>query len=126
VTFRTEGLDHVALVVSDVQRSTDWYHDVLCMEPRFADVWIGAGDPVVLCNETACVALFLPGDGEAFVADGRNRHFALKLDRANFASARARLAERGVQSEFWDHGISHSVYVRDPDGHQVELTTYEL
>ena len=126
MTFRAEGLDHVALVVGDLQRSSDWYRDVLAMERRFADVWTGTGDPVVLCNGTACVALFLAGDGEAVVPDGRNRHFALKLDRANFASAHAWFAERGVASELWDHGISRSVYVRDPDGHQVELTTYEL
>jgi len=126
VSFRSEGLDHVALVVGDVDRSSAWYRDVLGMERRFADVWTGTRDPVVLCNGAACVALFAPIDGETVVPDGRNRHFALKLDRANFAAARTLFAERRIESEFWDHGISRSVYVRDPDGHQVELTTYEL
>ena len=27
---------------------------------------------------------------------------------------------------FSDHGASHSLYFRDPDGHLVELTTYEV
>ena len=26
---------------------------------------------------------------------------------------------------FSDHGLSHSIYLRDPDGHQIELTTYD-
>jgi catechol-2,3-dioxygenase len=116
----------VALVVGDIDRSAAWYRDVLAMERRFAEVWNGDRDPVVLCNGTACVALFRPTDDEAVVPDGKSRHFAVKLDRANFAAARDALDERVLPYEFWDHAISHSLYLRDPDGHQVELTTYEL
>jgi catechol 2,3-dioxygenase len=124
--FRSNGLDHVALVVADMQRSIAWYEDVLAMERRFADVWNGQGDPVVLCNGDACVALFEPVDGDAIAADGVNRHFAIRLDRANFTSARAALAERAIEAELWDHTICHSLYIRDPDGHQIELTTYDV
>jgi len=52
-------------------------------------------------------------------------HIAFRLDRAGFETAREALAERGVDARFSDHGISHSVYLNDPDGHQIELTTYE-
>jgi catechol 2,3-dioxygenase-like lactoylglutathione lyase family enzyme len=124
--FKTQGLDHVALVVSDMERSIAWYTDVLGMERRFADVWDGQGDPVVLCNGDACVALFEPVEGDAVGADGVSRHFAIRLDRANFDVIRARLADRGIDAELWDHTICHSLYVRDPDGHQVELTTYDV
>ena len=55
-----------------------------------------------------------------------NRHFAIRLDRANFDGVRAGLAERGIDAELWDHTICHSLYLRDPDGHQVELTTYDV
>ena len=58
MAFQAQGLDHVALVVSDMERSIAWYEDVPAMERRFADVWDGQGDPVVLCNGDACVALF--------------------------------------------------------------------
>ena len=125
-SFHTSGLDHVALVVADMQRSIAWYEDVLGMERRFADVWNGRGDPVVLCNGDACVALFEPVEGDAVGADGVNRHFAIRLDRANFDAVRAALAERGIDAELWDHAICHSLYIRDPDGHQVELATYDL
>jgi catechol 2,3-dioxygenase-like lactoylglutathione lyase family enzyme len=126
MTFEAQGLDHVALVVSDMERSIAWYGDVLAMERRFADVWVGQGDPVVLCNGDACVALFEPVEGEAVGADGVNRHFAIRLDRAGFDAIRAGLAERGIDAERWDHRICHSLYIRDPDGHQVELTTYDV
>ena len=55
-----------------------------------------------------------------------NRHFAIRLDRSGFDVARAELAELAIEAELWDHTICHSLYVRDPDGHQVELTTYDL
>jgi catechol 2,3-dioxygenase-like lactoylglutathione lyase family enzyme len=124
--FRTQGLDHVALVVADMRRSIAWYADVLGMERRYADVWDGGGHPVVLCNGDACVALFEPVEGDLVEADGVNRHFAIRLDRSGFDAARAELAEPGIEAELWDHTICHSLYVRDPDGHQVELTTYDL
>jgi len=124
--FRAQGLDHVALVVADMRRSIAWYADVLGMERRYADVWDGGGHPVVLCNGDACVALFEPVEGDLVEADGVNRHFAIRLDRSGFDAARAELAEPGIEAELWDHTICHSLYVRDPDGHQVELTTYDL
>jgi catechol-2,3-dioxygenase len=54
------------------------------------------------------------------------RHFAFRADRANFEAAQETFRERGIAFEFADHGICHSVYVSDPDGHRVEITTYEV
>jgi catechol-2,3-dioxygenase len=34
--------------------------------------------------------------------------------------------ERDITFESADHGIAHSVYVSDPDGHRIEITTYEI
>ena len=36
------------------------------------------------------------------------------------------LAEQHIPFSFEDHTLAHSIYVFDPDGHRVELTTYEL
>ena len=40
--------------------------------------------------------------------------------------AQAELKRRGIQFEFQDHKISHSIYFDDPDGHHLEITTYDL
>jgi catechol 2,3-dioxygenase-like lactoylglutathione lyase family enzyme len=53
-------------------------------------------------------------------------HIAFRVDRRNFEAARAELDERGLEPRFMDHGASHSIYFPDPDGHQLELTTYEI
>jgi catechol 2,3-dioxygenase-like lactoylglutathione lyase family enzyme len=36
------------------------------------------------------------------------------------------LKKRGIKFEFQDHEIALSIYFRDPDGHQLEITTYEV
>jgi catechol-2,3-dioxygenase len=48
------------------------------------------------------------------------------VDREAFESAQSELSHRGIEFRFSDHGTAHSVYFSDPDGHQLELTTYEV
>jgi len=52
-------------------------------------------------------------------------HFAFRADRANFETARRELAAKGIVVSYQDHDISHSIYFSDPDGHRLEITTYE-
>jgi catechol-2,3-dioxygenase len=54
------------------------------------------------------------------------RHVAFLLDRDGLARARAHLDEQAVAYRFEDHGNAHSLYLHDPDGHAIELTTYEV
>jgi catechol 2,3-dioxygenase-like lactoylglutathione lyase family enzyme len=35
------------------------------------------------------------------------------------------LAARGIEFDEGDYGVAWSVYLPDPDGYQVEITTYE-
>ena len=53
-------------------------------------------------------------------------HLAFRVDRANFNAAQETLLQRGIEFEFQDHKIVHSIYFFDPDGHLIELTSYEL
>jgi len=53
-------------------------------------------------------------------------HFAFRVDRYAFEAAQSELSERGIDFRFSDHGLAHSIYLADPDGHQLELTTYEV
>jgi catechol-2,3-dioxygenase len=53
-------------------------------------------------------------------------HFALRADRKNFLVAQEELEAQGIGVTFQDHDISHAIYFNDPDGHQLEITTYEL
>jgi catechol 2,3-dioxygenase-like lactoylglutathione lyase family enzyme len=126
--MKVEQIDHVAITVSDLERSRAWYRDVLGLERRFEEEW---GDvPTMMCAGETCVALFPSDTAEIRGVDVREtvsmRHFAFRVDRENFETAQRVFRERDIGFEFADHGIAHSVYVSDPDGHRIEITTYEI
>ena len=126
--FDSSGLDHVAIAVVDVERSREFYERVLGFERLYPD-W---DMPVVMGVEGTGVAIFdreahpstTPDDLEAPAV--RILHIAFRVGRAGFDAARRELPADGVEPEFSDHGLSHSLYIRDPDGHQIELTTYDV
>jgi len=126
--FGNSGLDHVAIGVSDVERSREFYERVLGFE-RLCPEW---DVPVVMGVDGTGVAIFdrelhpstTPDDADPPAL--RILHIAFRVDRPGFEEARQALAGEGMEARFSDHGISHSLYIRDPDGHQVELTTYDV
>ncbi len=125
--MQLQAIDHVALAVRDVERSAQWYVDVLGFERQHDDVWNGF--PVFVGKNDAAIALFPLRDKEMSKSAGtavRVLHFAFRTDRANFLAAQQELKQRGINFEFQDHQISHSIYFNDPDGHEIEITTYEL
>ena len=128
-----EGIDHVAMSVRDVERATQWYIDVLGFKRLHQGMWDGV--PVFIGKGTTALALFpIRPEHESKGTDGPEReskgvrmlHLALRANRKNFLAAQDELKRRGIRFEFQDHEISHSIYFRDPDGHRLEITTYEL
>jgi catechol-2,3-dioxygenase len=45
--FQVGDLDHVALLVNDVNRSLCWYQEVLGLEHRYQGLWDGV--PTMVC-----------------------------------------------------------------------------
>ena len=128
--FQLEQIDHAAITVSNLERSITWYRDVLGLERRYAEVW---GDyPVMMCAGLTGVALFPASTDypQPRPMDDRTtimlRHLAFRVNRANFERAHVDLRARGIPFEFQDHTVSHSIYFHDPDGYEIEITTYEL
>ena len=118
----------MAMSVHDVKRAAQWYIDVLGFEPLYAGQWDGI--PTFIGKGNTAIALF-PARGPAgSESTGRGHirmlHLAFRADGKNFVAAQQELERRGIKFEFQDHEISHSIYFRDPDGHELEITTYEL
>src|SRR4029079_12707655 len=57
---------------------------------------------------------------------GGIQHLAISMAPDQFAALKERLAAAGVEYRGPDLGVQNSVYVRDPDGLQVELCTAPL
>jgi catechol 2,3-dioxygenase-like lactoylglutathione lyase family enzyme len=126
--MQLEGIDHVALGVRDIERSVKWYTDVLGFERLHQGAW--GGVPTFIGKGTTGIALF-PAKSDAKPPSSSHRelrmlHLAFRANGENFIAAQRELEKRGIKFEFQDHEISHSIYFRDPDGHQLEITTYEL
>jgi len=126
--FELERLDHVALTVSDVDSSVEWYRDVLGLEHVHEEEW--GRNPAFLTTGSTGLALF-PAQGSDPPPKGHPDglamwHVAFRADRGNFDGARRELESRDIRYSFSDHGLAHSIYFHDPDGHLVEITTYEV
>ncbi len=126
--MQLEGIDHVALAVRDVERSANWYVEVLGFERLHEDMWNGI--PTFLGKGNTAIALFPANSNTRSTSstrgDIRMLHLAFRANRDGFLAAQEELKRRGIKFEFQYHEISHSIYFRDPDGHELEITTYEL
>ena len=122
--MQLEGIDHVAISVRDVQKAAQWYIDVLGFERMHEGMWNGI--PMFIGKGTTALALFPAKSSEPVRGGVRMLHLAMRADRKNFLAAQEELKQRDIKFEFEDHEISHSIYFKDPDGHQLEITTHEL
>lgn len=126
--MQLEGIDHVALAVRDVEQAANWYGDVLGFERRHEEMWDGI--PTFIAKGNTAIALFPLRGNDSKSASRTGRigmlHLAFRANRENFLAAQHELKKRGMKFEFQDHQISHSIYFRDPDGHELEITTYDL
>ncbi|MFF4652036.1 VOC family protein [Streptomyces sp. NPDC001380] len=121
------GVHHVAFICRDVEETVRFYQEVLgfplveLVENRdyrgsshfFFD--LGAGNLLGFFD--------FPGhDHPPFTETvGGLQHLAISVDAEQFAAARDRLAAAGVDVLGPDRGVDDSLYLRDPNGVNVEL-----
>ena len=123
--MRLEQIDHVALRSASPEATMAWYVNTLGFERVFAEHWSGV--PIFLRLGSTFIALFPPRGADDRVAENAMSHLAFRASSyADFQSAQTELQARGISFEFQDHEVSHSIYFRDPDGFQLEITTYDL
>lgn len=119
-----QALDHVGLPVADVDRSVQWYQQVLGLQRAYEAAW---GDyPAVLEKNGSGVALF-PSRGEPIEPATFNSlaHVGFRVSRQGYEQARAELTAAAIEFRESDHNVAWSIYLLDPDAHLIEITTYE-
>ena len=131
--LRIAGLHHVTLICADVERSVGFYRNLLGMrvvkqtvneDDRSArHLFFGDehGRPgtLITCLEYAEL-------DEGVVGRGSTHHFALSVESEEELDAwRDYLRGRGVPcTDVMDRTYFKSLYLRDPDGHLLELATF--
>lgn len=122
--MRVRELDHVVFRVSDMERSVAWYRDLLGLEVVRLDEWRDGTAPFVSVRVTADTII----DLQLGPIDGTNvDHVALVVDDVDLAelAASGRFGEVAPPRRlFGARGVGRGIYVRDPDGHGIELRTY--
>ena len=119
------ALDHIVLVVEDVERSLQWYIDELGLRAERVDAWRDGQVffPSVRIDDGTIIDII---PGERAPGRGNVDHFCLVVDddiAALAASGRFDVVEGPVQ-RWGARGDATSLYVRDPDGNLVELRRY--
>ena len=126
--FELEKIDHVAILVRDIDASVKWYKETLGLDHYFKGEWDGV--PTMIGKGQTCIALFKTSSGNPNPAPDNNTikmlHLAFKADKGNFLKAQQELTAKNINFSFQDHEIARSIYFKDPDGHMIEITTYEI
>ena len=125
--MQLEQIDHIAVTCRAPDTSKDWYIRVLGFEHVHAGLW--GGTPIFLQLGSTYLALFPAQDAtlQQPSTAPRLEHFALRAaTQSAFREAQEHLSALGISFNLQDHGIAHSLYFEDPDGHNVEITTYDV
>lgn len=124
-SMRLEQIDHVALRCSSPEATKVWYVRTLGFEHVFPGQWSGV--PIFLRLGSTFIALFPKKTAEPYSPQSAVSHLAFRAATyEDFLAAQHTLRAREVAFESQDHEISQSIYFSDPDGFQLEITTYDL
>ena len=123
--MEVKELGHLVLYVRDLERSRAFYRDVL----GWREVAGVPGQMAMYSSGRTHHELLLieVGPNAAPIPQGRRvgmYHFGLKIGETDdeLRAAFQRLAEAGANVVgSADHGVTHSVYITDPDGNEIEL-----
>ncbi len=123
-------LGHLVLYVRDLERSRRFYHDVLGWKELVPPGGGRLPFPAAAFSSGRThheLLLIEVGRDAAPLPPGRRvglYHFGLKVGEsdAELREARDRLLAEGAKIVgASDHGVTHSLYIEDPDGNEIEL-----
>ena len=112
-------LHHLALRAGDVEQTLAFYREVLGLgivrDARPKSVWLGLADGSVIMIEAR-------GAAEPPLPSGSLELAAFRVGEAEKDQIRAVARARGC----YDGETAHTVYLRDPDGRRVAVSTHPL
>ncbi len=129
--MKITGTDHVNWQVIDVEESFGFYRDVLGFETFGLEEYREGRRTFVSVRVSPTFTLHLLPDPNARLDYAGSRdHLALVVEEADPATLTGRIKEAGLEIEqsfesaLGARGDGPALYVRDPDGHLIELKIY--
>ena len=125
--MKVKELGHIVLYVSDLARSRRFYGETLGWREITPEEGIGFPAAAFSSGRTHHELLLIEVRGAAALPRGRRLglyHFGLKIGETDdeLREARDELVAAGVRiAGATDHGVTHSLYIEDPDGNEIEL-----
>ena len=124
-TLKINYLDHVAISVSNLEKSVEWYEEVIGLKKHKIPKW---GDyPVMMLAGKTGLALFptnsIDDKSQKTLNEIRIKHFAFNVDETNLKLAKERFKLLEIPFSLQDHHYFNSIYLKDLDGHEIELTS---
>ncbi|MDP3714476.1 MAG: VOC family protein [Mycobacteriales bacterium] len=126
--MRVQELGHLVLYVRDLDRSRHFYREVLGWDEVRGDVPLSVPAAAFSSGRTHHELLLIEvGPSAAPMPPGRRvgmYHFGLKVGESDeeLREVVRHLDRHGVPVlGASDHTVTHSLYIADPDGHEIEL-----
>jgi catechol 2,3-dioxygenase len=130
--MEVKELGHIVLYVHDVARSAHFYREILGWRQILPAPDLPGGLPIAVFSAPSDrthheLLLIEVGADAAEQPEGRRvglYHFGLKIGDSDdeLRGALARLKETGSKIlGMSDHTVTHSLYIADPDGNEIEL-----
>lgn len=129
--MKITGADHANWRINDVERSLGFYRDVLGLETFGLEEYREGRRSFVSVRVSPTFTLhLLPDQNPDLGYAGSRDHLALVVEDADPETLEDRVREAGLEIErFFERalgaqGDGPALYVRDPDGHLIELKIY--
>ena len=126
------GLHHAALICRDVEETIGFYQGLLgfpLVELVENRDYAGSSHFFFDIGNRNLLGFFdFPGHDHPDFQEtiGGVQHLALSTTQADFDAAKVRLEAAGIEFIGPDRGIDNSIYLRDPNGVNIELYVQEL
>jgi len=120
------GVNELVLEVVDLEESIRFYTEVLGLP--LVERWDHRDAAWVMAGDRTRIGLWRPQVGLAGGRGGVHVHYAMHLPEESYDAAVERLRGNGldVQEEVFEEDRGRAAYVTDPDGHVVELWTWDV
>jgi glyoxylase I family protein len=125
----TGGVDHLALICSDLEKTIEFYTEVVGMrlakivpnrdEPSSTHIFLDMGGG----NMLAFFDFPKKGLAKTDRGIGSMHHVALKGTKEQYAAVVKAAQDRGIKHDIHGCETKGSIYLRDPDDIMIEITT---